>query len=539
MIYFSYSKSLKDTINMPSKQPNRKQKRAAKQAEKMTASTDAIPTSSTSTTPTSTVHASAIAQMSSAPAKISSSASPVASTNKVASSSSHDSSSPASNINEKKYLHITQDGLGILYKTSPEHILGLYTEGLQSCLAIFAFGEKGMLLIHATRKLKQEDMEKNFSKLGEISYCVVAYNQRYQEAFEHITEREPFLKQYKDSKRITMTPTLGAVRADRYILNQVFPGELLPTRLLPPLYMEIRKQINALNNAFLFYNEKTSPDVQFDGVAPCDIPVLIKTPRQITSELPKHEEEALVIPYVKESEQLAKQMVGEWAKLHKLYWDELNSQSKDGFKAKCRKFLALNERHLDQILGDRGSGCMKHIQDDLKRWLKEREQSAVHKQLLKDVTPILHKADVVISKEDAQVILNSIEKKNYAQALRRICAAKTDSQPNSMPMQLMRALLARRDVLGFDINEKAGEKEKAAIHYAASSGNKALYDVLVKHGANPDLKDAKGYSAKEYMDYRDKCSSATLPSAPAGTTVTTPATAATPPIAVIPSTFRP
>jgi TPR repeat protein len=117
-----------------------------------------------------------------------------------------------------------------------------------------------------------------------------------------------------------------------------------------------------------------------------------------------------------------------------------------------------------------------------------------HEQLLAKMRPILQKENIAISK----AILKPIEERKYTQALRRICTI-TDSQLNSMPIQLTRILLEQRAVLDFDINEKAGKEEKAAIHYAACSGSKALYDVLVAHGANPDLKDATGFAAVTYM----------------------------------------
>ncbi len=86
-----------------------------------------------------------------------------------------------------------------------------------------------------------------------------------------------------------------------------------------------------------------------------------------------------------------------------------------------------------------------------------------------------------------------------AQALRRIC--NFDNAHRVFP--LIEALLQFKDQLNFDINEQKGEEQCAAIHYAAKKvavhGDRSIYDLLVKHGAEESLADSSRTTAAQHL----------------------------------------
>lgn len=83
-----------------------------------------------------------------------------------------------------------------------------------------------------------------------------------------------------------------------------------------------------------------------------------------------------------------------------------------------------------------------------------------------------------------ELFFQSLEKKNYAQALRRACNSSDESAV------LVKILLEYTVPLKIKIDEQAGEKQYSALHYAAFKGNRALYNLLVSHHANEVLLDA-------------------------------------------------
>lgn len=55
------------------------------------------------------------------------------------------------------YVVVTQDGIGRISGNTPAHIEGLYTEGLECCLAIVFKGKNGRIsLIHDTSRIDKK-----------------------------------------------------------------------------------------------------------------------------------------------------------------------------------------------------------------------------------------------------------------------------------------------------------------------------------------------------------------------------------------------
>lgn len=70
-------------------------------------------------------------------------------------------------------------------------------------------------------------------------------------------------------------------------------------------------------------------------------------------------------------------------------------------------------------------------------------------------------------------------------------------------LPLAEILLKEKDKLKININEQKGLELMAALHYAAKKvevhGNRALYDLLVKFGAEEHLMEHNGISASQYL----------------------------------------
>jgi tetratricopeptide (TPR) repeat protein len=98
------------------------------------------------------------------------------------------------------------------------------------------------------------------------------------------------------------------------------------------------------------------------------------------------------------------------------------------------------------------------------------------------------------TRDDIKPIINAIQDKKYAKALRIASTATGDDI-----LKLVTILIKFKKKLNININEQAGEKHLAAIHYAALRGNQSLYDLLVEHSADVNLKDKDNKTAEEYM----------------------------------------
>lgn len=107
----------------------------------------------------------------------------------------------------------------------------------------------------------------------------------------------------------------------------------------------------------------------------------------------------------------------------------------------------------------------------------------------------VEKLSEAIHAKAKRLLMEALEERNYARALRRLCtSAKEDKMP------LIKLLLNFSLKLKYDINVQAGEEQYAAIHYAASRGNKELFDLLCEYGADPKLEDAHGMTAQILLD---------------------------------------
>lgn len=117
-----------------------------------------------------------------------------------------------------------------------------------------------------------------------------------------------------------------------------------------------------------------------------------------------------------------------------------------------------------------------------------------HQELLKNLNPIVSQDPDGFASFMAAIQGTEDEGPNYERALRRACTAQSP-----LITQAITVLLAFNKMLGFDIDAQAGNPKRGAIHHAAMRGNTEVYDLLVRYGADPRLKDGEGKSGQDYM----------------------------------------
>lgn len=255
------------------------------------------------------------------------------------------SSVPAKIGGKDGYFHATQDGAVIVLNgITPSNILGLFTERLKTCIGIFMWGSKGMVLIHDTGMLSLEGMGKIISAAGDIKSCVIAYNPDfernpypgYQEKLNRIM---PLLKKFNMDKKYS---TIEALEGGAFAPIEVskVAGHILPPELgIQPIHMEVRHWINIINNFFHKRDQPIEPDLQFDGRKMLEMPRLISLDT-VNSVLAYHIENSDA------------KVVTKMQKIHALFWRELSVDAKVTYPDKTvrlSEFKAIGMQNLDDL----------------------------------------------------------------------------------------------------------------------------------------------------------------------------------------------
>lgn len=351
---------------------------------------------------------------------------------------------PREKENKEKYFYLTQDGLAILYNDKVLDIVGVYTENLQTCIAIFIFGKKGIALFHDTGRIKLESID-SVCRLLNISSCTVAYNTENKfisSVRENISRIMPVFEKYRCNIKHIPAPG-GAVWAKRKESSVHCYPEAIPTSFIKPLHMEIRHHINLYNAYFLSEIEQRNPDMQFDGEQIQSIPILMQTPEQI-----KKEEKYLkkIEPESGLTEKLMKQ--------HQLFWHELNNDVVDSIEKRKEQFKEIKMKRLDE----------------LEIWLKEQDKKREQKKRLNRSPSILFMH-------------------NAGKDLRAASLSKTKLTPDEYKKFLKNAIKEK----AVDSQAKDG---KTALHFAIQGKHFDRALILIEEGkANITIQDAKKQTA--------------------------------------------
>ncbi len=186
--------------------------------------------------------------------------------------------------NKEGLFYVTQDGAAILFNNTFPNIKGLYTENLQTCIAVFIFGEKGMALLHCTRKSSLSNIRMISEQLGAIQSAYICHNDHplYQDGISETKNRifPAISKQTSNIKYIECTDGYVGVERKSYNSLLCFPLPH-PSPFIFPVYVYLRNWINITNNYFLEQEEEMTPDTQFDGGGLKSIPSLNKNHEMI------------------------------------------------------------------------------------------------------------------------------------------------------------------------------------------------------------------------------------------------------------------
>lgn len=193
---------------------------------------------------------------------------------------------------EKKIVEITQEGIGRISKAdNPKGIEGLYTDGLQTCVAIALVSAKGISLIHATIALKVERLIAEVKWHGKVTRAKFIYNpdplRGYPEGAEN-TKFKTFMDEYDDVYQLLCH--MGALSASSYHAASAQCNALVeingeihtdiarkPEGLISPPHRQLRHDIQYVNSCFMPFAAKKDPDFQFNGRQFTPIPPLSKS----------------------------------------------------------------------------------------------------------------------------------------------------------------------------------------------------------------------------------------------------------------------
>lgn len=194
------------------------------------------------------------------------------------------------------YIEVTQDGIVRIMSDTATNLQGIYTEGLETCLAFIVVGKnrKSLSMIHATNKLSPDSLKNEFKLHGEIEFWTIAYNPtrypkkiydeqlqlrlaRFIEEIEEVAKGKVLKKEgvlhFYEAKK-------GFVYVNR---NGVIEINNKPMNIISPKNKELRHNINIVNNYFLTGDatDVVDADIQYDGRNFLDLPNLKKSDKEI------------------------------------------------------------------------------------------------------------------------------------------------------------------------------------------------------------------------------------------------------------------
>jgi len=187
------------------------------------------------------------------------------------------------------FIKITEDGIGRCLATTPSDIEGIYTEEIQTCIAIILIGDQKVSMIHDTGKLNLEKNnviwdEVNLINPQEIS---IAYNSniaKFPAMFENVKKS---IRRFKDflAAHYSSIP-ISILSLKKHFVTVTRGGEInhqsIPENVDESSSVIVRRQINIANSLFLDSDETVTADIQYTGYEYItSYPPLLKTSEQV------------------------------------------------------------------------------------------------------------------------------------------------------------------------------------------------------------------------------------------------------------------
>lgn len=168
------------------------------------------------------------------------------------------------------YIKIGQDGIGRLTPESPAQLLGLGTDGLQTCLGIALIGHNGRIsLIHKSEGVSFQFIQQEITWAAPLRACYIVRS-----PYHEITPGQAvFIEKLKSA----IAPVGCQIKwATEFFINKMGQYQDISSaqelKILPP-FIEERAYVNIVN-AYFAPQGNAPLDVQFDGQNWLDFPSL-------------------------------------------------------------------------------------------------------------------------------------------------------------------------------------------------------------------------------------------------------------------------
>lgn len=161
----------------------------------------------------------------------------------------------------QQFIEITQDAAGIITEQTNAQYQGLYTSGLETCVAMAIKGTNGVILIHHSGRLSQVSIHDILGEIGDIQAVLMFAHQELHDIRNIDFIKDQNLELFPD----VHIPEVIFIDSGCVALNRDFTWNTNPmdaANLVRPLDRDLRLLTNKLNNLVA---DELEVDVQFDS----------------------------------------------------------------------------------------------------------------------------------------------------------------------------------------------------------------------------------------------------------------------------------
>ncbi len=169
----------------------------------------------------------------------------------------------------KRYIKISQDGIGRLIFDKRTDINGLYTDDLQTCFVVAIVGNLGISLMHNTGRFSQQTLNAELTFVGALEKCHIVLGPLVKKSVAIGCLGEFYLN-IRD--KITFSKSTSvAIDRTKSIYSKLNSEDIID---FPPEHQR-RHDIGVYNNILSKDGGAVSGDLQFDGAEFSSCPELL------------------------------------------------------------------------------------------------------------------------------------------------------------------------------------------------------------------------------------------------------------------------
>lgn len=169
----------------------------------------------------------------------------------------------------KRYIKISQDGIGRLLFDKRTDINGLYTDDLQTCFVVALVGDLGISLMHNTGRLSQQTLNTELVSVGALEKCYIVLGPLVKKSIA-IGCLGDFYSNIEDKTTFSKSTSVAIDRTKR-IYSKLNSEDVID---FPPDHQR-RHDIGVYNNMLSRDGGVVSGDLQFDGAEFSSCPELL------------------------------------------------------------------------------------------------------------------------------------------------------------------------------------------------------------------------------------------------------------------------